>query len=300
MLPGLLAAAALAHSYHTAKDGVVTFDDHPDTGRIVFLQQGEVIKINVTGVDSIVATPALKDVDSNGYQATCLGGTVTPPQPHVTHTLEAYFQIPISMPWRKEDVTAVDCIEVLEIRGNETMLVFLGDVDRWTFADLMDRGVAVFDLHERWNDALFTYPLSLASAAVVVAASFWLSSAYGGPTVALESKPRFYLYVAAISAFTAAALEGIIHTGIAQFRLPFMFGLSFFEALAVVTLPNLAAIAIILAIVYAPWNRKWALLELLTAFSMFLFFYAGLYLGPALWMCAALVRVVEPEGYLYK
>lgn len=295
MLPVLFAAAALGHSYHTARDGTVVFNDHPDTGRIVYLEKGEVIRLNVTAVKSVVVTPAFRDYDAAAYEATCLGGTVTKPTEQRTDELDSSFQIPTMMPWPKEAVTTLDCAEPLEIRGSQTMLVFLGTVDRWTFAELMARGAAVLDLHDRWNDALFTYPLSLASAGLVVTASFWLSSAYGGPPIAFDSAPRYYLYVAAIIAFAAAAVEGIIHCGISQFRLPGRATEKLAEGLAVVILPNAVAIAIILVSTYVPWSRNWALLELITAFSMFLFFYAGLYVGPSLWMAAALVRLVQKD-----
>ena len=76
---------------------------------------------------------------------------------------------------------------------------------------------------------------------------------------------------AASSSGAAAAAEGIIHCGIAQFRLPGRATEKLAEGLAVVILPNAAAIAIILVIMYVPWSRNWAVLELITAFSMFLF-----------------------------
>lgn len=301
MLTGLLTAAVLGHSYHTAEynkpagsDGEVVFNSNPDTGRIVFLGPGEVIKVNVTGVDSIVATPAFRDASHfDGYSITCESGQVTTPQPHETNELEPYFQVPIRMPWPKEAVSSLQCTRHVEITVTETALVFIGTVDRWTFEDLMARGVAIFDLHDRWNDALFTYPLSLAAAGLVVATSFWLSSMCDGPVVAFESQARYFLYVGAIAAFAAAAAEGIIHCGIAQLRLPGRATEKLAEGLAVVILPNAAAIAIIVVIMYVPWSRNWAVLELITAFSMFIFFYAGLYVGPSLWCAAALVRLAD-------
>jgi hypothetical protein len=294
MLHAVLAAAALGHAYHTATDGSYSTD--AGGGEIILLEPGEQIRVDVTGVDSLVITPALKKVDPGRYSLACTGGNVTEPALRTTYTLEPFFQIGLAMPWPKDAATGLSCTRHLTFTSRETtepMLVFIGAAHGWDFADLMERGGAVLALHGRWNDAAFTFPLALAASALVVAVSVWLSSAYGGPQLVVESKARYYFYLAALTGFAAAAVEGVINAGIAQFRLPGSATVELAEALGIVVGPNAAAIALIVVHMYVdvPWPRWGGWLELAAAFSFFLFFYAGLYVGPACYMAAACARI---------
>ena len=188
----------------------------------------------------------------------------------------------------------------------EPIILLVGNDDAMTFGDLLSSGTWILDLHSHWNNVGWSFPVLLAICLVVIVAAFSLS-----PARILESVTdgRFYMYVGALTGFSAAAIEGIVHLGIAQFDADEFYDRlqgyatsdlldsNFGEGLALVLVPNALAISVIVANLYveSKWvsSPLWAPFELLTAFSFIVFFYAGFYVGPSFWMAAALLRLYD-------
>lgn len=224
-------------------------------------------------------------------------------------------QIPVVQAWESgNSVVANNCtsgyIELVYSEGiGPLFLVEVGSKNEMTFGEVLSSGVWVLDLHSRINKAGWTFPVLLVIVAVVIVGAIVLADMYGSAATLSDevSVLRFYLYIGALIGFTAGALEGITHLGIAQMELVRVES-EFGEAFALTFLPNLLAIVIILVTMYvnAKWvsSPVWAPLEFLTAFSFLTFFYAGFYVGPSFWMAAALVRLYRllagNDSSLYK
>lgn len=246
--------------------------------------------------------------------------TFTYPALDVQERLIAEAQVTVTESWgRDKTITPIDCAGdvVLEYSAgsasgsyassvdrdaeNVPLVILVGTKDEMTFGELLSSGVWVLDLHSRLNRVGWTFPVFLLIFAVVIGGALKLADMYGSDAK-LSSAVGMYrmvLYVGALVGFSAAALEGIVNLGIAQMELPRVES-EFGEAFAMVFLPNVLAIAIILAIMYVEnkWvsSLVWAPLEFVTAFSFLAFFYAGLYVGPSFWMAAALVRLYHLVG----
>ena len=178
--------------------------------------------------------------------------------------------------------------------------------EKFTFSELMLFPYFILRNHgTSWNQLSWTFP----TIAILTPLLFtlyrhlayflgwrsWLSPwFYGG-------NPREIFYEIAVWGFLIAALEMFFHLVYAQIGIPIAYGF-WVGLLAVVLFPNGLAILLIYIIwtglrhrrdrwvIASPW---WALLELPTAFSFFLLFGAGLFLGPAAWCIAAFLRFIE-------
>ena len=176
----------------------------------------------------------------------------------------------------------------------------IGHTEEFTFGELMSFGhYALMNHGFWWNEAGWTYWALLAITGFVVIMALYVSASYNARApLAFEDKYREIWYWVAIVGFGASILEGIVHIGIAQVDVPVRgeFGI----ALVVVLLPNLFAMGLIFLNMYHTSDKiqtpVWAPLEIVTAFSMFLLFSAGYYIGPSFWLLAGLTRLYRLVG----
>lgn len=178
--------------------------------------------------------------------------------------------------------------------------IVIGIEETFTFGELMSFGhYALMNHGYYWNQAGWTYWSLLAIVGFVVIVSLYVAAYYDARAqLAFDDKLREIFYWVAIVGFGAAILEGIVHTGIAQMDIPVDGELAI--ALVIVILPNLFAMGLIFVNMYLQSDKiqtpVWAPLEIATAFSMFLLFAAGFYIGPSFWLAAGLVRLWRLVG----
>jgi hypothetical protein len=145
-----------------------------------------------------------------------------------------------------------------------------------------------------WNEAGWTWWAFLAITGFTVIAALYAADMYGTRRqTAFDDRWRELFYWLAIVGFGAAIMEGIVAIGIAQVSIPIKG--TFAVALAIVLLPNLFGMGIIFVNLYVDHEKiqtpVWAPLEAVTAFSCYLLFGAGIYVGPTFWLLASFVRL---------
>lgn len=295
-----LLAAAAASSLEFPTAGVYTVEKGTlDYDRIIPLEGGQSILLEATG--SFVATPAYRtrqEVEYGSLTVSCtFSGDVHLPDGNTQGLLREYEQAAVFAPWpMEEQIELGDCKGSirLENSGTRLMLVFLGGAnDQRGIAEFLSHGAAVFWFHGVWNELGWTYPVILVACLLAVVVGFAITIRCNGPQIML-SKRRYWCYIAAIAAFAAGAIEGIVHVAVSTNKL--LVATTEAEAYAVTIAPNVAAIALCLIVVYGRYGvlggRTWALVELGVVFGL-LCFWVGLYVGPAALACAAIVRLAE-------
>ena len=330
-----LAAAATTHvpvypagtSYTVDRDANISQVIYAPTAALqVTVPRAQFPDDNKLNIDLIIREKA--DVTNMQFQASCVGRTtpffsaptdgtaqfssVAQDGKLEAFTQTSYFSV---LPGGEErdghyygpELDLADCNGDLAIQLQHTpddelnpAAIVIGKEESFTFGELMSFGhYALMNHGYFWNQAGWTYWSLLAIVGFIVIISLYVAAAYDARAqLAFDDKLREIFYWVAIVGFGAAILEGIVHIGIAQMDVPVDGELAI--ALVIVILPNLFAMGLIFVNMYLQSDKiqtpVWAPLEIATAFSMFLLFAAGYYIGPSFWLLAGLVRLWRLVG----